>query len=100
VSKPHLPLTVSLADATAADLKPGCRAGHEAAYRRGVHQALAFAGDLVDGANSLKGAQRILCRAENLAGELRYRRKDEGNMMLLDTIRGRLHGSKRGGAKS
>jgi hypothetical protein len=90
-------LTFSLADATAADL-PKCRASHEAAYRRGVHQALAFAGDLVNRAQTLGEAQCILTRAENVAGELRYKRKAEGNMMLLDTIRGRLSGRKRGDA--
>jgi hypothetical protein len=92
VRKPLSRLTMSLADATAADLPPGNRAGHEAAYRRGVHQALAFAGDLVDQAETLGEAECILARAENIAGELRYRRKNEGNMMLLDTIRGRLSG--------
>ncbi len=96
VLEPRHPLNVRLADATAADIDPERRAGYEGAYRRGVHQALAFAGDLVDGSITLKEAQRILTRAENLAGELRYRRKDQGNMMLLDHMRSRLARSRGG----
>ena len=83
------PLTRS-ADATLADLTPERLAAHEAAYRRGVHQALAFAGDVVDRAETLKDARRILCRAENVAGELRYKRKHQGRGMLLDYIGSRL----------
>ena len=92
-------LTISLRDATAADLDPERRAAHESAYRRGVHQALAFAGDIVDRAATLKEAQRLLCRAENLAGRLRFIRKDQGNMMLLDHMRTKLYrpAQKRGG---
>ena len=47
-------LTISLRDATAADLDPEQMAVHEGAYRRGVHQALAFAGDIADRAATLK----------------------------------------------
>ena len=92
------PLTFRFADATAADLTPERLAAHEAAYRRGVHQAPAFAGDLVDGSLTLKEAQRILCRAENLAGKLRYIHKDRGRGMLLDHMRSKL-ARRRGGPK-
>jgi hypothetical protein len=95
---PHKPLTVSLRDATAADLDPERLAAAEAGYRRGVHQALAFAGDIADRANSLRECQLTLARPENIAGELRYKRKNEGRMMLLDCIRGRLSSPKRGGS--
>ena len=82
-------LTVSADDIV---IDPEQRRAVESAYRRGVHQAFAFAGDLVDDARTIAEARRALTRAENVAGELRYRRKTEGNMMLLDTIRGRLAG--------
>jgi hypothetical protein len=39
-----------------------------------------------------------LCRAENLAGKLRFIRKDEGRMMLLDHMRSEL-ARRRGGPK-
>jgi hypothetical protein len=89
-------LTISAGDI---GVDPELRGAVEAAYRRGVHQAIAFAGDLADQAKTLGEAQCVLARAENMAGERRYRRKNEGSMMLLDTIRGRLSGPKRGGAK-
>jgi hypothetical protein len=82
-------LTHSLED-IAADLTPERRAAHEAAYRRGVHQALAFAGDLVDEATTLKQARRVLTRAENMAGRLRFVQKNRGGGMLLDHIRQQL----------
>jgi hypothetical protein len=94
---PRKPLTFRMADATLADLTPERLAAHEAAYRRGVHQALAFAGDIADRARTLRECQYTLARAENIAGELRYKRKSEGRMMLLDHIRGRLSRPKRGG---
>jgi hypothetical protein len=96
-SDPRKSITVRMADATVADLAPERLAAREAAYRRGVHQALAFAGDLADRARTLGEAQCILARAEDIAGELRYRRKGEGRAMLLDHIRGRLSRPKRGG---
>jgi hypothetical protein len=99
-SDPRKPVTVSLRDATLADLPPERLAAHEAAYRRGVHQALAFAGDIADRARSLRECQYTLARAENLAGELRYKRKAEGGMMLLDWIRGRLSSPKRRGGST
>jgi hypothetical protein len=98
--RPHKPLTLSLRDATAADLPQEYRANVEGAYRRGVHQALALAGDLADQAKTLGEAQCVLARAENIAGELRYRRKNEGRMMLIDTIRGRLSSPKPKGGPS
>jgi hypothetical protein len=88
-------LTFSMADATAADLDPERGRAVEAGYRRGVHQALAMAGDIADRAMSLRECQYILARAENIAGELRYKRKNEGRMMLLDYIRERLSSPKR-----
>ena len=55
-------LTISLRDATAADLDPEQMAAHEGAYRRGVHQALAFAGDIADRAATLKSATALVWR--------------------------------------
>src|SRR5262249_28347455 len=58
--------------ATAADLvkemTPERLAAHEAAYRRGVHQAFAMAGDIAAGALTLGEARRSIRRAETLAG--------------------------------
>jgi hypothetical protein len=88
-------LTYSMADATAANLDPDRGRAVEAGYRRGVHQALAMAGDVADRAKSLRECQYTLARAENIAGELRYKRKAEGRMMLLDYIRERLSSPKR-----
>jgi hypothetical protein len=81
-------------DATAADLFAD--PGHEGSYRRGVHQALAFAVDLLDRARTKDEARRLLASAEEYAGRLRFREKDRGNGMLLDEINGRLR-RKRGG---
>jgi hypothetical protein len=89
-------LTISAGDFV---VDPEQRRAVEAAYRRGVHQAIAFPGDLADQAKTLGEAQCILAQAENMAGELRYGRKNEGSTMLLDTIRGRFSEPKHGGAK-
>jgi hypothetical protein len=72
-------------------LTPERLAAHEGAYRRGVHQALAFAGDIVERASTLKEAKRLVNRAESWAFKLRFVRKTEGRLMLLDYIRGKLH---------
>ncbi len=88
------PLTFRRADATAADLDPRTLRALEASYRRGVHQAIAFCGDIADGSVTLQEARRTLTRAENLAGRLRFIRKDEGRGMLLDHIRARLSGGR------
>jgi hypothetical protein len=68
------------------------RAGCEAAYRRGTHQAIAFCYDLVEESGSVREALRQLGRAERLAGRLRFTRKgkDRGRGMLLDTMRAEL----------
>jgi hypothetical protein len=95
MSKPLVSLTISAADIV---IDPEQRRAVEGAYRRGVHQAFALAGDLVDDAEALREARRLLQRAENIAGEFRYKRKAEGNGALLDAIRGRLSGRKRGDA--
>jgi hypothetical protein len=85
---------VSLADIK---LDPERMKACEASYRRGVHQAIAFSGDIVDRSDSLKEARRLLTRAENHAGRLRFIRKDQGGGMLLDFIRQRLCRNKRRG---
>lgn len=61
--------------------------GYESAYRRGVHQALAFALELTASAGTVRGARARLARAERLAGELRGRRRREGAGALLDHMR-------------
>ena len=89
-SDPRKLLTIGLRDATAADLSdPERLAAVKSSYRRGVHQALGFAGDLADQARTLGECQCILARAENIAGELRYRRKNEGRWTPIDHIRAR-----------
>jgi hypothetical protein len=80
-------------------LTPERLAAHEGAYRRGVHQALAFAGDIVERATTLKEAKRLLDRAESWAFKLRFVRKDEGRLMLLDYIRGKLRDRKGAASK-
>jgi hypothetical protein len=82
-------------DATAADLTI-CAADlviaeklqriAESCYRRGVHHGLALAGRLVDQSLSLRQAQRLLARAENLAGEYRSLARHPGNPPILDEI--------------
>jgi hypothetical protein len=66
------------------------RQSSEASYRRGVHQAIGFAFDLVEQSADRRDALRRLGRAERIAGELRFVRKDQGRGMLLDTIRQKL----------
>jgi hypothetical protein len=63
----------------------------EAAYRRGVHQALAFACDLVGRSGDHREAERRLADAADLAGELRACREDEGGGALLDHMARVLH---------
>jgi hypothetical protein len=84
-------LTRSLADF---ELDPERLAAHEAAYRRGVHQALALASELVHQAGDVKEARRLLRRAEYQACRLRYKAKHQGKGCLLDTIRGKLNARK------
>jgi hypothetical protein len=88
-------LTVTLRDATAADLQPDVLRLCESSYRRGVHQALALAGEIADWGDSVKEIRRVLSQAENVAGELRGHRRDQGHGMLIDYIRGRLRWPRR-----
>jgi hypothetical protein len=67
----------------------------EGGYRRGVHHGLAFAIQIVESSGSLQRAIENLAKAEHLAGDLRYYRKDEGTGCLLDFMRGELHRSTR-----
>jgi hypothetical protein len=83
-SDPRKALTIGLRDAT-----------HEVAYRRGVHQAFDFAANVADRANTLTEVKFVLERALRIVGELRYRRKREGNVMLLDYIQDRLSAPRR-----
>jgi fructose-specific phosphotransferase system component IIB len=62
----------------------------ESAYRRGVHHGLALAGSLVDDSLSLKQAQRMLTRAENMAGEYRSLARHPGSPPILDELRRRV----------
>jgi hypothetical protein len=75
-------------DATAADIKidENRQRASEASYRRGVHHGLALAGRLVDQSLLLRQAQRLLTRAENLAGEYRSLARHPGNPPILDEI--------------
>jgi hypothetical protein len=82
-------LTVTAAD-LAKELTPERRAAIEGAYRRGCHQALAFAADEAHRTRDVSEIRRVLRRAETLAGELRFTKKDQGNGMLLDHIRQRI----------
>lgn len=86
---PTRSLTVTLVD-LAADTTPERRAAHEGAYRRGVHQAFAFVADVAYRTRDVREIRRVLRRAETLAGELRFIRKDQGNGMLLDHIRSKI----------
>lgn len=63
---------------------PGSR---EAAYRRGVHQALAMAADLAEQTMSLRGLRRILLRAERIAARFRERPDRPAS---IDLLRARL----------
>ena len=78
-----------LRDVTAADL-PSDPNGHETAYRRGFHQALALAYDLVETAPTVALALKILDRAEALAGEYRSLKRHPGRPPLCDELRARL----------
>jgi hypothetical protein len=86
---------------TLADIKldPAQLAACEGAYRRGVHQALALAGDIADSAQTLIEARRQLTKAENHAFRLRFTRKDEGRLMLLDHIRQELSKVRKGASR-
>jgi hypothetical protein len=89
---PDGPLTMTAADLLTrsysyAEHRRGC----EASYRRSCQQSLGFAYDLVERSGSVREALHILGRAEAIAGELRRTRRDQGNGMLLDYIRARLH---------
>jgi hypothetical protein len=76
-------------------LDPAESAKYERAYRKGVHQSISFAADLVNQAGDLKEARRILRRAENLAFRLRFKDRNKGNLALLDYIKARLATRKR-----
>jgi hypothetical protein len=77
---------LSLIPLSAVEFNPEKHKAMEAGYRRGVHQALAFAGYLIQRASSRRAAARLVARAEALAEDFRYVRKDEGGGMLLDLI--------------
>jgi hypothetical protein len=89
-SERQAPRVVTLAD-VAKDMTPERIAAHEAAYRRGCHQSLAMAADIASGALTLGEARRMLRRAETLAFGFRFRRKNEGRLMLLDQIRREMY---------
>ena len=73
------------------DVQPDpVKARHEGAYRRGCHQSISFCLDLVGQCRNLQDARHVLRRAERIAHELRFVRRDRGNGALLDHIRGRL----------
>ena len=91
-------LTVTAAD-LAKELTPERRAAFEGAYRRGVHQAFAFAADEAFRTRDVREIRRVLKRAETLAGRLRFLEKNRGNGMLLDCIRQRINATKRKVAK-
>jgi hypothetical protein len=62
----------------------------EQAYRRGLHHGIALAGDLADESLSLAQAQRLLTRAENVAGEYRSVARHPGRPPLMEEIRVRV----------
>ena len=62
----------------------------ESAYRRGVHQALDAATDMLDDVSSIKAGRRRLAKAAAIARTLREDRP-RGYPCLLDEIRSRLH---------
>ena len=70
----------------------GDRSGYDRAYRRGVHQALEFAADILDQAETIRDGRRRLILAVEIARRLR---EDSGqpHPALLDEIRSRLHGA-------
>lgn len=59
----------------------------ESAYRRGVHQALGLATEIVEQSESHDIAIDWLGRVEAVASDLRFKRKGDGRGMLLETIR-------------
>jgi hypothetical protein len=88
---PPRPVTCTAADLIACRYSwDEHRRGCKASYRRGVHQAIGLAYDLVEHAGGRREALKQLGRAERIAGELRFVRKDRGNGMLLDEIRQRM----------
>jgi hypothetical protein len=80
-------LTISAAEIR---LDPARLAEFESAYRCGTHQAFAMACDLAYDAKTLAEARRMLCRAERLAGKLRFQQKKQGKGYLLDYMRSKL----------
>jgi hypothetical protein len=82
---------VDFARRSAADLSHA-----EAAYRRGVHQALAFALDSIEGKCTLDEARDLLANAERLA--LEYRTSGAEVAGLIDSLRDELRGEIASGA--
>src|SRR5262245_22482843 len=76
----------------AADIQidPDRQRAVESAYRRGLHQAVGFAFDLVADAPTLAAARSILGRAESIAAEYRSTSRHPGRPPILDEIRQRL----------
>src|SRR5262245_3169802 len=69
----------------------------EESYRRGAGHGIGFCLGLLDRDETLGEARQMLAQAERLAGELRYRRANQDNLLFLDYIRGRLRWPKRQG---
>lgn len=63
----------------------------EAAYRRGIHQAIAFCGEQLWQIRDLAEARERIGRAEDIASDLRTANRDLGHGHLLDVIRERLN---------
>jgi hypothetical protein len=63
----------------------------EAAYRKGVHHALSLASEMAENTKNHDAAIEWINRAESIAEDLRFNRKDEGRGMLLHHIRQTLH---------
>lgn len=64
------------------------RTASESAYRRGVHQALAYVGHWLRRCHDLEEARERLSAAESAAHDFRYTRRDGpyGPMLLLDNV--------------
>jgi hypothetical protein len=58
----------------------------ESSYRRGVHQALEFAVDLLSEVRNIEAGRRRLMKAATIAGKLRTDRR-QNPFALLDEIR-------------
>lgn len=62
----------------------------EKSYRRGVHQALSLAFDLVDECKTLGHARSVLADACNMAGDMRFDGTEHA--MYLDDLRKAIGG--------